>query len=350
MKRILLTGLVITCMFSFSAIAQITITNNDFPVIGNLVVRAVDEVTTVSPGNAGTNQIWDFSNLVITRYDSAVYIPPQGVTGYENYPDANMVAKHYNGPQEYNHSYNFLKSSTGGLQWIGDENFVTLFGTFSLNMHTSYHPAPFGLPLPFSFGNTSSQDFEMDWYMATRNAGDLLDSTKKISHMNLTMTADASGTMITPGGSFPVLRVKELISTTDSSYTYTSGSWVLQSDTTYSWTQYRWYTNDYGEVGYYYARDGKGNGFSYFKSETIVGINDVKDKPGVTIYPNPSQSLISIDTKERINKVEIYNTEGNLKMVVGNSGTIDITSLSSGLYIARVYTLHGRASASFLKK
>jgi hypothetical protein len=350
MKRILLTGLLIICMFSFSARAQITITNADIPVIGNLVVRAVDEVTPISPGNAGLNQVWDFSNLVTTKYDSAEYIPSQGVPGYEKYPEANMVAKHYNGPQEFNHSYNFIKSSTGGLQWVGDENFVTIFGSYTLNMHSSYYPAPYDLPLPFTYGNTSSEDFVMQWYWATRNAGALIDSNWRISHMSRNMLADASGTLITPDGSFPVIRVKEIITSHDSSYNYTANNWVLQSDTTYSWTQYRWYANDYGEVGYYEVEDGKGNGFTFFKSETIVGIKDVRNKPVVTIYPNPAQSMIMIDTKAQINKVEIYNSEGTLKMIINNSENIDINELSAGLYIAKVYTMQGITSATFLKQ
>jgi hypothetical protein len=351
MKRFLLSVFVIFGIIAFSAKAQITITQADFPVVGNLVVRAADEVTTVSPGNSGLNQVWDYSNLVATRYDSMLFLPPQWVPGYEKYPEANIVYSLLQGASTSSYSYNFINATPQGRQWIGDETYSVIWATMTLSMHIKYTPAPYGLPLPITYGNSSSQDFVMDWIMAMNNAGVLLDSTRHIRHTNMSMLADASGTMITPGGSYAVLRVKEEINMRDSTYNWNAGSWVFDIDTTYSWTQYRWYANDLGEVGYYYADSKKdGGGFSFFTSETYVGIQDIKSKPEFSIYPNPAQERITIESKEKIERVEILDLSGKLKQLDVNKTSLDISGLSPGMYILNVYSKNGVSTNSFIKQ
>jgi hypothetical protein len=351
MKRFLLTVFFIFGIMAFSAKAQITVTQEDFPVIGNLVVRAVDDVTTVSPGNPGLNQVWDYSNLVASRYDSMLFLPPQWVPGHEKYPEANMVYSLMQGASTSSYSYNFINATPLGRQWIGDETYSVIWASMTLSMHIKYTPAPYGLPLPFTYGNNSTQDFVMDWTMAMNNAGVLLDSTRHIRHTNMSMLADASGTMITPNGSFPVLRVKELINMHDSTFNWTAGNWVFDSDTSYSWTQYRWYANDLGEVGYYYADSKKeGGGFSFFASETFVGIKDVISKPAFGIYPNPAQSMITIESNEKINRVDILDVSGKIKQVGHISNLIDISRLTPGMYIVNIFSTSGVSTSTFIKQ
>jgi hypothetical protein len=351
MKLNLLSVIFISGIMAFSAKAQITVTQADFPVIGNLVVRAVDDVTPVSPGNPGLNQVWDFSNLVASRYDSMLYLSPQLVPGHEKYPEANMVYSLLQGASTSSYSYNFINASALGRQWIGDETYSVIWATMTLSMHIKYTPAPYGLPLPIAYGNSSTQDFEMDWIMAMNNAGVLLDSSRTIKHMNMSMLADASGTMITPGGSFEVLRVKETINSQDSTFSWSSGGWVFESDSVYSWTQYRWYANDLGEVGYYYADSKKdGGGFSFFTSETYVGIQDVTSKSEFSIYPNPAQESISIESNEQIVKVEILDLSGKLRQVTNNKSCIDISMLSPGMYFVNTYSKRGHSTNTFIKQ
>jgi hypothetical protein len=66
---------------------------------------------------------------------------------------------------------------------------------------------------------------------------------------------------------------------------------------------------------------------------------DLKDT-GITISPNPTSTLIHISTeKYPVDMVELYDIRGQ-KMLqqVPDAGTVDVSSLSSGLYIIKIYS------------
>ncbi len=57
------------------------------------------------------------------------------------------------------------------------------------------------------------------------------------------------------------------------------------------------------------------------------------------VYPNPTTSLLNINTDLNINKVEIYNVNGQKVMQVENNNLnqIDVNKLSSGLYLINFF-------------
>jgi hypothetical protein len=352
MKHLLLFVIVLAGMMSLSVNAQITITENDFPVIGNLVVRAVDNVTTINPGNPGTNQVWDFSNLVPVTYDSTYYISPVGVPGYQNYPQANIASD--NNPNSYpggGYNENFATVTSLGWKWIADESLVNLVGSYYLAFHITYTPEPYGLPFPFTYGSTKVQDFVMDLIIATRNGSVVTDSARTLSHVHFDMSADASGTMITPDASFPAIRVKEIWTSTDSSFTWTAGAWAYDSDTTTNWTQYHWYANDFGEVGLYDPNSKKkANGFTFFKSETLVGTGELAAQQKFTICPNPATSSVQVLSKLPVDKAEVLDISGNPVLVFTNKTSLDVSGIPSGKYFLRIYSGTGSTVQSFIKQ
>ena len=350
MKHSLLSFLVFIFIIASQGKAQITITLADFPEIGNLVVSAVDNVTTIDPGSPGMNQIWDFSDLIPAAYDSTYYISPVGAPGYQNYPEANMVSNH--SPNQYPGGYNinFWNYSDTEIKGVADESLVNFFGNFFMAFHIRYIPPSGLIGFPFSYGSSKVQSFVMDWITAFRDNGVVTDSTRTISHVNLDCLIDGSGTLIIPDGSFPALRAKEVWSSIDSSFTWTSGAWVYDSDTTSNWTQYRWYANDYGEVGFYSPNSKKGNGFTFFKSETVVGINDRATRPAFRLYPSPANSMIHIESVRKIEKVEIVDLAGNLMLVTQSSNALDVSGLLPGMYLVRVYSGNGFTSDKFIKQ
>lgn len=81
-----------------------------------------------------------------------------------------------------------------------------------------------------------------------------------------------------------------------------------------------------------------------------VGINEVvKEANEIKMYPNPARDLISIETDENIESVEIFNTTGvkikSLKASEINK-TIDVSTLETGIYLFRFNT----ATTSFVKR
>jgi hypothetical protein len=302
------------------------------------VIRAVDNTTQINPGNPGLNQVWDFTNLVPSTYDTTLYLPPQGQINYQNFPNAEVAVKHLNGNPPPYWDYEYARYDSEGMRYVGDEDMVTIFGTFTMSIHITCNPNPLDLKLPFTYGDTYTQESTYEWHMVMRNAGELMDSIKQISRMNITTTGDASGIMSTPYGSFQVLRVKNDIISEDSVYNWTPDGWVFNSFDVSIYSNYRWYTNDYYEVGLYQFEEGKGNSMTFFKSETVVGIPSPDFITNFTISPNPASETICIEGPLTPDKIEIIDTNGFTILSGTTSKSFQISDLKPGLYIVRIYT------------
>jgi hypothetical protein len=350
MKRTILVSLVLFAIAVISANAQISVTRDDFPQIGNLVVSAVDNTTTINPGQPGANQTWDFSNLVGTAWDSIYYISPVGAPEYQNYPTANIATNH--NPLSYPNGYNinFWDFSTANLKGIADESLVNLFGDYFFAFHIKYYPASSNLDFSIDFGDSKTQDFMIDWITASRYMGVTMDSARTISHTNLACVVDAWGTIILPDGSYPALRVKETFNTIDSSFTWNGNNWSYDSDTTSNWSQYRWYANDYGEVGFYRSGSKKANGFTFFKSETLVGLEVASKQAELKIYPNPASTKINIFYDSKIESIEVSDNTGKVVITAYGQSTMDVSALAPGLYTVRISDGKNIHSAKFFRQ
>ncbi|MDC3299055.1 family 16 glycosylhydrolase [Flavobacteriaceae bacterium] len=56
-----------------------------------------------------------------------------------------------------------------------------------------------------------------------------------------------------------------------------------------------------------------------------------------SVYPNPSSDVLNIRTNEPIDKVELYNTIGQL-IVAKKTTNINISSIKTGIYILKIYS------------
>lgn len=70
------------------------------------------------------------------------------------------------------------------------------------------------------------------------------------------------------------------------------------------------------------------------------------------IYPNPTNSIIYIKSKNTsITKIEFYNSFGQtMRIIKSKFETIDISDLSAGVYIMKIYTKFGIQNRKILKK
>lgn len=333
-------------LMTLGANSQITINTSDFPSIGYLYIHALDNTTTINPGNAGTNQTWDFSNLIASTYDSVYYLSSQGLPGAANYPQANMAEDH--NPNSSSYNYNYCETTNLGWKWYADETYMPIFGTFTMGLHVKYEPAPLQLKCPFTFGSSSSESFKATFTIASRNAGVLVDSSMTISHETVTMNGDASGTMILPDGSFPVLRVKEQITSVDSNFTWNGSSWTFNDTSMVNWYSYRWYTNNYGEIGYWSEDNKKAPSFNFFKSSVLVGIKD-KNHVDFTISPNPVTDMINISTSGQLKQCQIIDMNGN-RVKNSSESKISVSDLAKGIYVIRINTTRGTGVGKFTKE
>ena len=76
------------------------------------------------------------------------------------------------------------------------------------------------------------------------------------------------------------------------------------------------------------------------------------DFKNIQIYPNPSSDLIFVKSKKNvIKKIELVNLIGQVsKSVISDFKILDVSDLSVGIYIMRIYTENGVLNEKIIKK
>jgi len=88
--------------------------------------------------------------------------------------------------------------------------------------------------------------------------------------------------------------------------------------------------------------------FGYQNSFIILDTEDFS-KINFTIYPNPAQSILNIDTQETIKSSRILDVFGNIVKESAELNSIDISNLSSSIYFIEVNTETGSSIQKFIK-
>jgi hypothetical protein len=96
--------------------------------------------------------------------------------------------------------------------------------------------------------------------------------------------------------------------------------------------------------------------YSSSKSNIIQAINNsvvnIDGYADLVLYPNPVSKTLYIDTKETINEVMLFDALGHLVFTVSQpkNNNIDVSRLSSGVYIAKIKTDNGIAKRRWVKE
>lgn len=77
------------------------------------------------------------------------------------------------------------------------------------------------------------------------------------------------------------------------------------------------------------------NGKIFRKLFGTLGSDEVSFSLDFKVYPNPSESSISVQSETKISKIEIYNNLGQLVLANKNLNEIDISVLPSGIYFLK---------------
>lgn len=75
-----------------------------------------------------------------------------------------------------------------------------------------------------------------------------------------------------------------------------------------------------------------------------------KTKDAIKLYPNPATDLLTIDSKEKIQNVSIYDMGGRKVNADLNDDKVNVKNLNSGNYIINIETKEGRTTEKFIKK
>jgi len=70
----------------------------------------------------------------------------------------------------------------------------------------------------------------------------------------------------------------------------------------------------------------------------------------VKIYPNPANSIVSIEAAGSITTVQLYDVQGRLLQITNGSSTLDVSARAKGIYFIKVITSNGIKVEKLIKQ
>ena len=101
------------------------------------------------------------------------------------------------------------------------------------------------------------------------------------------------------------------------------------------------YTDTIDDIRFYKTTLSAANVTSLYQELGYLSTNDFNSFSDFSIYPNPANDFISVKSNENIESLEILSLEGR-KIKSANASTIDISNLSTGIYLLQVKTEEGK--------
>ncbi|NVN94372.1 MAG: T9SS type A sorting domain-containing protein [Bacteroidetes bacterium] len=210
MKKIFILLVVIINVHLTSISQQITVTNTDMPSTGNMINKS----TALTAGSidytlTGANYSWDFSSLtpISQSIDTFVTVSSTSIFYYPTFIlSADQALKQANinlGVAQMSNVYNFYKNSSSAYNLVGYAAQIN-----GIPLPLKYNTADRLYKFPLNYGNIDSSSS-----VATIDVASIgyFNETKKRKN-----TVDGWGTLTTPYGTFPVLRLKSVIYQRDS--------------------------------------------------------------------------------------------------------------------------------------
>ena len=315
MKKIysLLIGMFLMVNIS---IAQPTITAANFnPVIGQTLTYHTFTPVSLTPGNAGVNQTWNFAGTIGTATNTFTYVTPSSTPYGASFPGA-TVASNQNGAYDY---------------MIANNSHLARKGVWASNIPIVYSDEQSIITYPFTYNSTFSDNFA-----ATFTSGITFNRSGTING-----TADGYGTLILPWGTVNnVLRIHLTENYQDVSlagtFTYSSDIYVWVVPNTHYYLYSLTALTTMGNTTY------AGN----YIDQASVGIAEASAAEiNLNTFPNPATDLLKI-SYELKKSAEVEYTVTNLtgqvieSSVDANSGGVPISkSFDVSAYPAGFYFL-----------
>lgn len=352
LKNYILAFLLLTGPLSF---AQITITSADMPNAGDSVRISITNSTAGGDLSlTGPNSVWDYSAL------------NPNIQRFEKFDNPTTF------PSPYNLLFSALNTSYGKENY---QNFGEIFPGFSIEADYDFFKETSaclrqngngyilsGIPVPMTFSKPDSvYDFPMD-YDDTMSC-DFKFGTPTFAAIpfyygqegHRESIVDGWGDLTTPFGTFSTLRVRSVISATDTIYIDTLGFGIAVPRPTR--IEYKWLADNMKvPVLQINANDLGGTELvtevlyqDSVRNVPQVGIQELANATGFSVYPNPCTELAivnyTLNTAARV-KISISNLIGqriaepcNQMMPAGKQiSSLDVKGLGleSGIYFVNL--------------
>lgn len=86
--------------------------------------------------------------------------------------------------------------------------------------------------------------------------------------------------------------------------------------------------------------------------EAMLSTDEIKisEDVNISIYPNPVSNILNINSRNKIELVQVYDMNGKLMPLEFKDGSMDVGALSLGVYSVSVVTSEGYYSEKFIKQ
>ncbi len=255
--------------------AQITMTQGDFPSIGDVLVDAVDTLAdTLDIGMPGPNQNWDFSGLQEGIVTVTSVIDPDTTALAADFPNANVGFE----------TEGFIAYGN-----ISSDSIILLGSAVDFGMGPTsafFDPHSKLYELPLQFGNTFTDDYVIQ--SGFPGFPPLVDSIRFTQTTHRDVTVDGWGQVTTPVGIYDALRIKVDDSTTSVTEFLVGGVWTVQPGADTALTiEYEWLAKETMGPAVAVVFDEMGNlsTVSYSKlgggGTPVAAFSEVEVNPGV---------------------------------------------------------------------
>jgi hypothetical protein len=356
LKQVFTFFLVFFTLISFHGIAQITIDQSDMPGSGDTIRKSTAlNMNQYDFDQTGEGITWDFSELqpISQTVDTFIKVTETPIFYWPFFLTiSNLASPVGNSPFEQlplNEVYNFFKNSSADFRDVG------------------FAATIFGIPLPFKFDNPDIlYDFPVDYGNTDSSHSGFQFSIPDIGFImvdrNRTNTVDGWGNLITPYGTFEVLRLRSEVQEYDSLYL---DSLNLGIPVNLVYTEYKWLAKGQKIPLLKVTENMLGQVIEYVDTirDISLGIDEEISHGSrvFNIYPNPAREWINIELSSNITgniEFTIYNLEGrviaqfrkNKQSIADPFFKIDLKNLGlkPGDYILKYDSEHQKGSKQFI--
>lgn len=334
----LLFSLLAVCQ-SFQNWAQITITRSNLGDLTNAsVVFANDTLPAASltVGNPGPSQTWDFSALANHFQDTMIFMPTAGTTCPSEFPTATASIK-------MNEGQAYIFDDPTVLEILGF--CANPLGSGNVVVKTIPPERIFVFPLTY---NTSWVDSTRQVILVA-NPNPPPDSIKIVTITHAVNLVDGWGQVITPIGTYPSLRLKKSRHQVDSIFVKLFGSWILfQGPEVTMEDEYSYLTT----AGIWAASATTAAGSQQplranYIIQSSINLQSVPPQHEAFLYPNPSVPgpLRFLNPDQAVTQLYLTDALGRhvlFQKVIGAEVILDASILPPGLYLYQGLNGEGR--------
>ncbi|MFN4123591.1 MAG: T9SS type A sorting domain-containing protein [Flavobacteriales bacterium] len=299
--------------------AQITITSNDLPSVGDNLQYRQAATTGVQTSSTGANSNWNYSNLLGNGQLNEEFLPLTATDFvYAIFfstplsPNQANLAKKENFPipippqtgVTLEDPYAFYRKRNGDFAQVGLGVKIQNFP-----VPVAYNPADFIYRFPLQFGNRDTSNFAYNIDIPT--LGYYGRKGRRVNHV------DGWGTLSLPGGAtYNCLRVKSTVTATDSIQLDTLGfgfNLPIPTEVKYKWLApgHAWPVLEITATQLFTFD--QITRVIYFQSN-VASLNDLTSEH-LSVYPNPAQNMIFV----KIDHVNFRPTHYNIIDLMGKT-------------------------------